>query len=243
MDYYVGTSGWSYAWNPKRSLDWFIENTGLTAVELNASFYHFPSPTSIQTWSQKGEGLRWAIKVNRLFTHTYRFNQNALDRWRDFYRLFAPLDALVDFYLFQMPPSITPTAAPLIERFAKQTNLKGRFTLEFRNPEWFKKEWINWAIDSGITLVSVDTPDLPRYVFNTSDLVYVRMHGRNAWYAHQYSDDELQEVASKISRINPEKAYIFFNNDHAMPKNARSMLQILNKREHKKKAIAPAELF
>ncbi len=237
LDYFVGTSGWAYSWNLKKSLDWFMENTGLNAIELNSSYYHFPSPTSVQTWSQKSKNLRWSIKVNRLFTHTYRFNQNAVERWQSFYELFSPLNDLVDFYLFQMPPSITPKTAPLIESFAKKTNLKGRFALEFRNQEWFKNEWVNWAIDLGVTLVSVDAPDLPRYIFNTTDRVYLRMHGRTTWYAHQYNENELHEVESKILRANPEKAYVFFNNDHAMPQNAKSMLQILNRKKQKEKML------
>lgn len=235
MDFFVGTSGWAYSWNLEKSLDWFIENTGLNAIELNSSYYHFPSANSVQIWSQKSKNLRWSIKVNRLFTHIYRFNQNALDRWSNFFELFEPLDDLVDFYLFQMPPSITPKTASLIEKFAKILNLKERFALEFRNPEWFTNQWVNWAISLRLTLVSVDAPDLPRTIFNTSDRVYVRMHGRTGWYSHHYTEEELQEVKNKILRANPEKAYIFFNNDHVMPKNAKSMLQLLQKKKQKRK--------
>ncbi len=237
MEYYVGTSGWAYDWNSKKSLDWFIENTGLNAIELNSSFYHFPSRTSAQTWSQKSKKLRWSIKVNRLFTHTYKFSEKAIDRWDNFFDIFSPLDAQIDFYLFQMPPSITPNAASHVERFIKDTKLRRRFALEFRNAEWFKNEWINWAIDLGITLVSVDTPNLPRYIFNTSDLVYLRMHGRTSWYAHQYSENELYEIESKILLANPEKAYVFFNNDHAMLKNAKTMLQIFKKKKQKERLL------
>ncbi|MFP3209319.1 MAG: DUF72 domain-containing protein, partial [Nitrososphaeria archaeon] len=38
MEPYVGTSGWSYAWNPD-GLEWYVRNSGLNAVELNSSFY------------------------------------------------------------------------------------------------------------------------------------------------------------------------------------------------------------
>ncbi len=233
MKCYVGTSGWAYSWNPQKSLDYYIEKTGLNAVELNSSFYHFPLLTSVQTWSKKGANLHWSIKVNRLFTHTYKFNENTINRWSNFFNLFRPLDSVVDFYLFQMPPSLTPKAAPNIEALIKKTQLSNRCALEFRNPEWFTNKWINWAIDLGITLVSVDAPNLPRWIFNTSDRVYIRMHGRTSWYAHQYTPDELYEVEAKIKKANPEKVYIFFNNDHAMPKNARTMLQILKKQEAK----------
>jgi uncharacterized protein YecE (DUF72 family) len=53
------------------------------------------------------------------------------------------------------------------------------------------------------------------------------MHGRTEWYAHLYSFEELKEVAERILNIKPEKAYVFFNNDHAMLENSRKMLSIL----------------
>jgi uncharacterized protein YecE (DUF72 family) len=64
-------------------------------------------------------------------------------------------------------------------------------------------------------------------VFNTSGLVYDRMHGRTEWYSHLYTEEELREVADKILGVKPRKAYVFFNNDHAMLVNSREMLRIL----------------
>ena len=76
----------------------------------------------------------------------------------------------------------------------------------------------------------VDSPDFPLNVFNTNGLVYERMHGRTEWYAHSYSDEELEEVAEKIVRAKPEKAYVFFNNDSAMLENSRKILSIFKTR-------------
>jgi uncharacterized protein YecE (DUF72 family) len=56
------------------------------------------------------------------------------------------------------------------------------------------------------------------------------MHGRTAWYSHYYTDEELEEVAQKIMKTNPERVYVFFNNNHAMLENARRMLQIMQAR-------------
>jgi uncharacterized protein YecE (DUF72 family) len=52
------------------------------------------------------------------------------------------------------------------------------------------------------------------------------MHGRTRWYAHSYSDEELEEVTEKIVKAKPEKAYVFFNNDSAMLENSRKALNI-----------------
>jgi uncharacterized protein YecE (DUF72 family) len=226
MEFFVGTSGWYYSWNEKRSLDWFVANSGLNAVELNASFYRFPFGNMVKAWAKKGRGLRWAIKVNRLITHTFKFSDKAFQSWQKFRELFSPLDANVDFYLFQLPPRTTPESATKIENFVAKTDLQRRFALEVRNLKWFNKAWIRWASKLGITWVSVDSPDFTRDVFNTNGLVYERMHGRTAWYAHFYNDEELEEVAVKIVKAKPEKAYVFFNNNSAMLANSRRILEI-----------------
>ncbi|MFQ6087165.1 MAG: DUF72 domain-containing protein [Candidatus Bathyarchaeia archaeon] len=227
MEVFVGTSGWFYGWNKKRSLDWYIQNSGLNAVELNASFYRFPHPNNVKSWATKGKRLRWAIKVNRWITHTLKFSEKALGSWEKFEKLFTPLEPNIDFYLFQLPPFIKSSLAPKIENFIRKTGLEQMFALEVRNMTWFDKKWIDWASSLGISWVSVDCPDFPLDVVNTSGVVYERMHGRYGWYTHYYSDDELKEVATKILEAEPSRAYIFFNNNHAMLDNSRKMLSML----------------
>ncbi|MCO5383003.1 MAG: hypothetical protein NHB15_13700 [Methanosarcina barkeri] len=56
MDTFVGTSGWYYEWNEMKNLDWFIQNSGLNTVELNASFYRFPLLTRLKAGKQKEQG-------------------------------------------------------------------------------------------------------------------------------------------------------------------------------------------
>lgn len=227
MEVYVGTSGWMYGWNEGGSLDWYIKNSGLNAVELNASFYRFPFLNAVNSWRAKGEGLRWAIKVNRLITHTFKFNERALDGWRRFRDLFKPMDHIIDFYLFQLPPSTKTSSIPKIEAFINRTELKWRFALEPRNLGWFNDNVVKWASRLGITLVSVDCPDLPTEIFNTNGIVYLRMHGRTYWYSHCYTIEEMEEVKENILEKKPEKVYIFFNNDTNMLHNAQIMLNLL----------------
>jgi len=227
MEVYVGTSGWMYGWNEGGSLDWYVSNSGLNAIELNASFYRFPFPNAIKSWSVKGGRLRWAIKVSRLVTHVFKFNERALSAWGRFENLFRPMDHLIDFYLFQLPPSTRTSHIPRIEKFVDAVNLGRRFALEPRNLTWFNDDSVvKWASAHGITLVSVDCPDLPLKIFNTNGVVYVRMHGRTGWYSHRYLRVELEEVKDKILMAGPEKAYIFFNNNTNMLHNAQEMLSL-----------------
>jgi len=77
-----------------------------------------------------------------------------------------------------------------------------------------------------LTLVSVDSPIISWVVKSNSNL-YLRLHGREEWYAYEYSEEELKELARRMISLNPEKIYVFFNNNHWMLENARVMLSML----------------
>lgn len=226
MDIFVGTSGWFYSWNKDRSLEWFVKNSGLNAIELNASFYRFPFPNQVKSWAKKSESLRWSVKVNRLITHVHKFNKNALKIWKEFYELFQPLDPLIDFYLFQLPPSFVDIKKVL--EFSKKIKLKERFALELRNKKLIKElnERKIKKINEKVVLVSIDSPDFQNKIF-AGKVVYLRMHGRSSWYHHNYSEKELKDVVNKIRETRAEKVYVFFNNNHNMLSNARKMLKML----------------
>lgn len=226
MQIFVGTSGWYYSWNEGGNFEWFVRESGLNAVELNASFYRFPFPSHVKSWSEKGKDLRWAIKVNKFITHIFRFSEKAKGTWKKFERLFKPLDDVIDFYLFQTPPNFGDKHRERLEEFFKFTGLGERFAFEPRHISWFKKEHFKWAKSLGLTWVSMDSPDFPKDVINTNGAVYLRMHGRTEWYSHYYYDEELMDVVEKILKTNPEKIYVFFNNNHAMLENARMMEKI-----------------
>ena len=51
IEIYVGTSGWFYDWNKGKG--WFVKNSKLNLVELNASFCRFPFPNQIKSYVEK----------------------------------------------------------------------------------------------------------------------------------------------------------------------------------------------
>jgi len=227
---FIGTSGWFYSWNEDRSLDWYLNNSGLNAIELNASFYRFPFPTQVKSWATKGKKLRWAIKVNRLITHQFKFGEQAVETFNRFLKLFSVMDGLIDFYLFQLPPNFSPRALKKLERFIEEIHpsLRKRFALEVRHQDWFQEAYYQWAKAKGITWVSIDSPEFPREIIKTTDTIYLRIHGRTAWYSHDYSKKELTEIARRILASLPKSIYIFFNNNQAMLKNAQKMQEIIS---------------
>lgn len=223
MEVHVGTSGWAYAWNRGGSLAWFVEHSSLDAVELNASFYGFPSEKSVRSWADAGSGLRWSIKVNRSVTHRHRFNEKAVPVWELFRERFLPLDDLVDFYLFQAPPAFADVDRLLA--FVEAIDLGARCAVEIRSPVVLGDDATCRRLQEAAVLVSVDSPDFRERVFS-GDTVYLRVHGREDWYRHDYTDSELTSIRDRVVAVSPERAYIFFNNDHAMLDDARQMARL-----------------
>jgi len=229
IEIFVGTSGWSYSWNRANTFDWYVKNSGLNSVELNASFYRFPFGNQVYSWSRRTpRDFRWAVKVSRIVTHIYRMGFKAIKAFNKFNSLFKPLEESIDYYLFQLPPFVEPSQSTIrnIERFFTRVEVAEKAAVEWRNSKWFSGEWEDWASGRGLTVVSVDSPDLPRHVFNTTGTVYLRMHGRSSWYSHNYTVEELEEVASNVLASKPKRIYVFMNNDHFMLDNARKILEI-----------------
>jgi len=227
MQIFVGTSGWYYDWNEGSTLDWYMENSGLNSIELNASFYRFPFPNQVRSWAKKGIPLHWVVKMNRLITHQFKFSDRAIGTGKKFFYLFSVMSDMIDYFLFQLPPNFTPKVKNKIENFLAKTNSQEKFALEPRHDAWFNKEMIEWAKKMKITWVSIDAPEFSREIFKTTETVYLRMHGRTAWYSHNYTNRELKEIAERIIKTKPEKIYVFFNNNHNMLKNAQMMKRIL----------------
>lgn len=227
MDILVGTSGWSNPiWNPS-GLSWYEKRSGLNAIELTMPFYQLPTKEQIELWTKEGAHLSWSVKVNRAVTHFFRFNHIALEKFYQFKELFLPLDKLISHYLFQLPPNAHPSMRKDIENFFYKVDLKERFALEWRNSKWFTKEHIEWASELGITVVSADSPLVPRDIICTNGTVYLRLHGRSDWFEHHYSRRELSHIAKLIEEIDCKRVVGILNNESSQLKNAKAFYAIL----------------
>jgi uncharacterized protein YecE (DUF72 family) len=100
--------------------------------------------------------------------------------------------------------------------------------LEMRNAKWQNDRVYNSLQQRKIGWCITDNPKLPDLLkldfVLTSDIAYIRFHGRNAamWYKgdnitrydYLYSDTELQEFAEPIKHLlkNAKIVQLFFNN-------------------------------
>jgi uncharacterized protein YecE (DUF72 family) len=230
---YLGTSGWSYKWNKKCSLDWYVRESGFNAIELNMSYYRFPYPNMVKSWARKGKDLAWVIKVHRSITHYRKLNRDSYPLFRKFKKSFEPMEECIHYFLFQLPPGFADldTVSAFVDNFESE-----KLAIEFRERSMFSEEMKQWGKENHVLLVSVDAPELPDTIMSES-VVYERIHGTDDWYDHDYSDEELKEIKDRVLSGEPKKVYLFFNNDHSMLKNGRAMYDLLKdsiKREAKK---------
>ena len=226
-DIFVGTSGWSYHWNLGNSLDWYANESGLNAIELNMSFYRFPYPNMVKSWARKGASLSWIIKVHRSITHFKKLNRESYQIFKRFVKLFASLEENIHYYLLQLPPKFTDL--DVLEKFIEECG-KEKLSIEFRHPSMFTQDIITWGKKHDVLIVSIDAPEMPTTIMSDS-IIYERIHGRTHWYSHDYKDEELHEIKERIMTTKPNKVYVFFNNNHAMLKNGRTMYNLLKLRD------------
>jgi uncharacterized protein YecE (DUF72 family) len=145
--------------------------------------------------------------------------------------------------LFQLPSYVVfkPYSLDYLE-WAREQLGGDAMLVEFRHRSWLEEdnraETLSFLERIGATYVTVDAPRsdsaknlIPTLPAVTSDVAYVRFHGRNlaTWnrrggsaaerFDHLYSDEELAEWVPPLRELAGEakEAYAFFNNNSSSP--------------------------
>lgn len=224
----VGTSGYSYYWNEGKPtpFEWYI-NQGFKTVEINASFYRFPSKSWTAAWLKAPKDFDFSIKVHRSITHMSKLGEAAVRLWPKFVKPLEDILGRITFLLFQMPPNFVASQTNIerLSQFFKRVELPCIAVVEFRHDSWWNRVKVVESL--GLVFCSIDSPDLPRDVFATNDVVYLRLHGREAWYAYTYTELELLEIVKKLKGLRASKKYVYLNNDHGMLPNGKLLMKLL----------------
>jgi len=233
---HVGCSGWRY-WKWRDSFyadvpqtEWFNHYlTRFDTVEINASFYSWPTVAGVQSWRRQPGRKKfiYTVKVSELITHVKRFKATKT-LIRDFGMIADILGDRMGCFLFQMPPSYRYTKTCLND-IVCQLDPERRNVVEFRHASWWNEEVYEAFRIAGIIFCSCSAPRLPDELVRTSDELYIRLDGPKRWYRHDYSKSELEIWAKRIKASGAKRAWVYFNNDndaHA-PKNATTFRRML----------------
>ncbi|PIE32578.1 hypothetical protein CSA56_14830 [candidate division KSB3 bacterium] len=235
----VGTSGFSYAdWvgpfypqslAKQDFLSYYSQH--FQVCELNFSYYRVPTAQTLERMAQKsGEQVEFVVKANKMMTHERSSDSQSV--FTHFVEALTPLKErqLLGAVLAQFPYSFhnTPKNRDYVKRVRE---LLGTIPLviEFRHHKWMKEATFALLKELGCGFCCVDEPQLPGLLppvaVATSDIGYVRFHGRNreTWWQHTdpaerydycYTETELQKWVPKIQRLekHTQKVYVFTNN-------------------------------
>jgi len=238
-DLRIGTSGYDYPewegvlYSPgigrKEYLGAYSETFG--TVELNFSYYGMPRAQNLRDMLKRArKPIDFSIKANQSLTHKID-GATWKDSVGEFSRGIAPLyeEGKLCAVLLEFPFSFhyEEEERRYLDRILKALS-PFPLVVEFRNAEWFSSPVIEGLKERGVGLCSVDVPRLeglpPLSDLVTSDLAYVRFHGRNdqSWwsgesgarYEYRYSRDELSAWVPRLEAMSVEakKIRVFFNN-------------------------------
>ncbi len=252
---YIGTSGFSYQdWigpfypeNIKKGNMLHMYAQQFNTVEINSSYYRIlPATVFYHLQGKVPDDFKFVVKANQGITHIRENNKNI---FREFKLSLQPLldSNKLGCILAQFPYSFHYNKKNQdYLRYLKE-NMNGlTLVVEFRNTYWIKQEVFDFLREKEIGFCAVDQPPLkgliPPVAETTSDLGYIRFHGRNKekWWQHEhayqrydylYNEQELKEWIPKIKKVASQTTdqYIFMNNHYRgkATKNALMLMKLL----------------
>jgi uncharacterized protein YecE (DUF72 family) len=238
-DLRIGTSGYDYPeWlgvlyprgiGRKEFLGAYSE--AYATLELNFSYYGMPRAENIrELMARTRKPIDFSIKANQALTHKIDPStwQASVD---EFARGIGPLreaDRLCAVLLeFPFSFHYRDDERRYLDKVLKAL-AAFPLVVEFRSAQWFNARVIDGLKERRVGLCSVDVPRLeglpPLSDLVTSDVAYVRFHGRNeaAWwngdagarYEYLYSKDELSAWIPRLEAMSTQakKLRVYFNN-------------------------------
>ncbi len=234
----IGTSGFKYPdWKgsfypatlrDQEMLRFYAEC--FDALEINYTYYQMPSPKTLEAMARKAGGrMTFSVKAHADITHRRENFSAAAPVFCDAIRVLEDRQAL-GCILAQFPYSFWNTTANRDHlRRLREALAEVPLVVEFRNASWITPPLFAFLRGHNMGFCCVDEPDLPRLppkiVEATSDVGYVRFHGRAAatWWRHAeaaqrydyfYREEELEEWVPKIRSLGDKTriTFLFFNN-------------------------------
>ena len=267
---YIGAAGWSYKdWEgivyPSTKKKNFSQlkyiSKFFNTVEINSSFYRPPAPHTTKNWVKLvAENLNFSFscKLWQKYTH----DRKTLPTLNDEKMVKSGLDPLLESgklgaLLVQFPWSFKNEKEnrewldKIIELFKNY-----RPVIEVRHLSWNNPEVFEYLKNKKVGFANIDQPVIGKSLTlsakATSNIAYLRLHGRNYknWfkdsanavsrYDYLYNESELSDISDIISNLieNNPKTYIIFNN-HYRGQAIANALQTLFFIEKRKVSVPP----
>lgn len=223
QDIKIGTSGWMYDhWierfypediKKKSMLEWYSNQ--YSAVEINNTFYQLPSIKSVKNWIDSvPKDFTFSVKASRYITHMKNL-KDPQESTEKFFNVTKHFKQKLGVILFQLSPNWHLNYDRL-KNFIEALPKKYKYAIELRHKSWYCEKIYGLLREHDIAMCFHDFHGEKSPLIITSDeLIYIRFHGSNGFYQHNYSGKTLDKWAIKIKKWIDEvrDIYIFFNND------------------------------
>ena len=214
---YAGPSGFAYpAWKPsfypeKLAQKKFLEHyaTRLNAVEINYTFRHLPSASTLSNWvAQTPESFVFATKAHQNLTHIHRLKDSEFIDV--FFKAIDPLRATrrLGPVLFQLPPNFKADEA-LLSAFLDRVPKEIRCAFEFRNASWLTDGVYKILEQHGVALCLAESDKFEVPHVLTASFVYLRLRKTD------YSAEERAEVSERVNGLvaGGRDVFVFFKHE------------------------------
>ncbi|SMO35208.1 DUF72 domain-containing protein [Fodinibius sediminis] len=143
--YHIGCTGWSlkewvgrFFTDDAKPGDFLSQYASVfNAVEGNTTFYHVPSPQTVQKWRRfTPDGFKFCFKFHRSITHQRRLS-NVEEEVSRFLEVFDPItDRLGPFHI-QLPPRFSPDEFDKLERLVHRLPSVYSYAVEVRHLDFY----------------------------------------------------------------------------------------------------------
>lgn len=238
---YIGTSGWTYDhWKGNfyppdlarsKWYDFYAQH--FNAVEVNATFYRaFPDKTYLNWKARAPQNFGYVLKAPKAITHQ-KLLRGVEGDIQSFCQSAGLLGEAFQMILLQIAPHM-PYDLGLLRDALQIFPDPGKVAVEFRHERWYNLEIEKLLASLGAVFCNVDSPARKLTEIVTTQRAYLRLHGRQNWYASNYSNEDLTGIAGLTERHvarGVRQVFIFFNNDFEgyAPVNAMRLSEMLSK--------------
>jgi uncharacterized protein YecE (DUF72 family) len=203
--FWIGCSGWAYpTWKPefyppKTSPKKMLESyaTQLNSVEVNYTFRHLPSATTVDGWlAQVGADFRFSFKAPQRITHIKRLKECS-DALSSFYSALLPVirAGRMGVVLFQLPPNLKADPerlAAFLKEAAPEGTAALRIAFEFRHESWFATEIFDLLRQHQAALCVAESDELETPDVVTAPFCCYRLRKSD------YGAEDLQQIEQEL---------------------------------------------
>jgi uncharacterized protein YecE (DUF72 family) len=209
----------------KRELEYASRQ--LNSIEINGTFYGLQKPDIFRKWyAETPDDFVFAVKGPQYISHRKRLKDIRIPLANFFASGVLLLGDKFGPLLWQFPPwekfeferfadfmKLLPRTMAEAADLASENTIKKpehawteavtdaplRYAFEARNDSFFVKEFIDLLRENNMALTFADAAGKFGYAEDvTSDLIYIRLHGKDKLYESDYSDEELARWAGRI---------------------------------------------